>query len=405
MLDELDDDDQFLPPIFVKLRFANPQALAAKAAAAAAATAETQSFLAAVESSKKSANEDTTLSSSSKPPTANGKLLIAATSLNNELAEKGIDMADYELNQAYVRLAPLSDEQMVRVMGGTLRHAVSSIFVTSFTTAAAFLTNFITKLPSLQLFGVFTGVCILLYFLIVITMVAAFVISYEKYIQPFRCKVSTRLTKKLEQRFAAAMDALAVLNYRLISQGLPHLIIKCRLVFFAVFLLLGCVGMLAVFYKPQLKPPANWRFQFFQTGNLFENFEFHVKDQFWSYLNEEKRNLTNPEIFFVFGIIDKDNGRLFNPDDDGHLIYDKRFDFLDPSAQIWLNKFINVSIASRTDLFLASEIVEEWTRYIIYTCIYRKISIFTTCLNVVPITLRHVTDSYKNEIFLRLVAT
>ncbi len=110
-----------------------------------------------------------------------------------ELTEKGIDINDYELNPNYVRFAPLTDEQMVRVMGGTLRHAAMSIFVTSFTTAAAFLTNYITKLPYVQLFGVFTGICILVYFTMVITMVAAFVISYEKFIQPFRCKVRNSL--------------------------------------------------------------------------------------------------------------------------------------------------------------------------------------------------------------------
>lgn len=77
-----------------------------------------------------------------------------------DLVNKGIDISDYELNPAYIRQVSLTDEQMIRVMSGTLRHAASSIFVTSFTTAAAFFTNFITKLPSVQLFGRSTAIII-----------------------------------------------------------------------------------------------------------------------------------------------------------------------------------------------------------------------------------------------------
>lgn len=265
----------------------------------------------------------------------------------------------------YVRVAPLTDEQMVRIMSGTLHHAASSIFVTSFTTAAAFLTNLITKLPVVQLFGFFTGTCILVYFLMVITMVAAFVITYEKYIQPYRCKVTTNLTRNLEKWFESIMESVALLNHRIIAEKLPKLLIKFRVLWFLIFLVLGVCGMMIVFYKPKLRPPSSWRYQFFKTGNQFENFEFSVKDEFWSYVNEEKRNLTNPEIFIVFGIKDKDTGRVFNPDDDGHLVYDQNFDFLEKTSQIWLNKFINVSLAKRRDLFLVDEIVHEWNRYLI----------------------------------------
>jgi len=85
---------------------------------------------------------------------------------------------------------------------------------------------------------------------------------------------------------------------------------------------LGACGMIAVFYYPKLTPPVNWKYQFFQDGNLFENFEFYVKDQFSAYVNEERRNLTNPEIFYIFGIKGRDTGKIFNPDDDGYIEYE-----------------------------------------------------------------------------------
>ena len=308
-----------------------------------------------------------------------------------ELLDAGISVDQlnkYELNPAYVRLAPLKDEQMIRVMGGTMRHAASSIFVTSFTTAAAFLTNYITKLPYVQLFGVFTGTCILVYFCMVITMVAAFVVSYEKHIQLWRCKIRPTCTKKIEEAFDKVMEKVSLLNYRIVNQHLPNILIRFRFFWFTLFLLLGVGGMIAVFYKPQLRPPTSWKFQFFQSGNLFENFEFQLKDRFWSYVNEEKRNLTNPDIFFVFGIEGKDTGSKFNPDDDGYLLYDKNFDFFDPKSQVWVDKFIRDYIGNRTDLFMSHDIVDEWETYL------KQIQLF--CHK----TLEPIDENNENEIKL-----
>lgn len=149
---------------------------------------------------------------------------------------------------------------MIRVMAGTLRHAASSIFVTSFTTAAAFFTNYITKLPSVQLFGIFTGICILIYFCMVITMVASFVITYEKYIQPYKCKVKTKLTDRLEKLFDDFVVSAGLLNNLIVGKKLPEFIVKARFMLFLIFLLFGISGLLIVFYHPKLKPPANWRF-------------------------------------------------------------------------------------------------------------------------------------------------
>ena len=71
------------------------------------------------------------------------------------------------------------------------------------------------------------------------------------------------------------------------------------------------------------------------------------------------------QVFFVFGIRGEDNGRIFDPDDDGHLEYDPRFDFLDPESQVWLNHFINVSVRGHPELFLGAQIVQEWNDYLI----------------------------------------
>jgi predicted RND superfamily exporter protein len=73
----------------------------------------------------------------------------------------------------------LSEEALIEIMSKTLKHAASSMFVTSLTTSAAFFTNMLTNISFVQVFGVFTGTCILLYFVITVTAIAAFAVSLK----------------------------------------------------------------------------------------------------------------------------------------------------------------------------------------------------------------------------------
>jgi hypothetical protein len=58
-------------------------------------------------------------------------------------------------NTDLVRMMKVNNDQMIQMMGGVLRHAAASVFVTSFTTAAAFFTNMISRIAYVQLFGLF----------------------------------------------------------------------------------------------------------------------------------------------------------------------------------------------------------------------------------------------------------
>jgi hypothetical protein len=58
-------------------------------------------------------------------------------------------------NTDLVRMMKVNDEQMIQMLGGVLRHAAASVFVTSFTTSAAFFTNMISRIAYVQLFGLF----------------------------------------------------------------------------------------------------------------------------------------------------------------------------------------------------------------------------------------------------------
>ena len=80
---------------------------------------------------------------------------------NGELEEEEEVMENHEghfdqiKNPDLIRLMKVNDEQMIQMMGGLLRHAAASVFVTSFTTSAAFFTNMITRIAYVQLFGLF----------------------------------------------------------------------------------------------------------------------------------------------------------------------------------------------------------------------------------------------------------
>lgn len=76
-----------------------------------------------------------------------------------------------------IRRLLLTEDALIEIMSNTLKHAASSMFVTSFTTSAAFFTNILTNISFVQVFGVFTGTCILLYFIITVTAIAAFAVS------------------------------------------------------------------------------------------------------------------------------------------------------------------------------------------------------------------------------------
>jgi hypothetical protein len=76
------------------------------------------------------------------------------------------------------------------------------------------------------------------------------------------------------------MNFFTRLNNKIVAEILPNFLIKARVVLILIFLCIGVASMLIVFYKPQLKPPANWRIQFFKTYNLLERFEFDLRDKF-----------------------------------------------------------------------------------------------------------------------------
>ncbi|CAF1239448.1 unnamed protein product [Rotaria magnacalcarata] len=231
-------------------------------------------------------------------------------------------------NPAEVRKLLLREEALIEIMAKTLKHAGSSMFVTSFTTAAAFFTNMLTNISFVQVFGVFTGTCILLYFVITVTAIAAFAVIYEKYIQDISIRVlSICCTDIVNASSSSAAGKLCVRilkslkrfrNY-LFGHLFPLIIINLRYVFVLLFLLIGVLGLVSIFHYPELKVPSTQKVAFFLRDNPMEVYEFSMKSQFNGYSKEDKRLFAYPAVSFIFGIRDIDDGYIFDMNDRGQL--------------------------------------------------------------------------------------
>ncbi|UJR30169.1 hypothetical protein I4U23_017709 [Adineta vaga] len=281
----------------------------------------------------------------------------------DEEEEENEEYFDRIKNPDLIRMMKVNDEQMIQMMGGLLRHAAASVFVTSFTTSAAFFTNMITRIAYVQLFGLFMGFCILFNFLMSITMIVSFVIVYEKVCEPLSARFG--IFNHFPSIFDKTLATLTRLSHAIFTVYIPRLIIKLRYIFILIFFCFGIIGLIIVFYHPKLSPPKSRRYQFFQLTHPFERFEYQMRDQFLSYINEDKDNVTNPLLIFIFGIEDTDLVHPFYPEDSKinqnkqNLIYNDNIDFYDPKTLRWFDSFLKD--LNRSDLFInVQQTYSQW---------------------------------------------
>ena len=69
---------------------------------------------------------------------------------------------------------------LTRITADTLKHASLSMFVTSFTTAAAFIANFSSQITTIKCFGIYAGIAILCKFSMMVTWFPAVCVINEK---------------------------------------------------------------------------------------------------------------------------------------------------------------------------------------------------------------------------------
>lgn len=195
-----------------------------------------------------------------------------------------------------------------------------------------------------------------------VTMIVSFVVVYEKFFEPLSSRLG--IFNRFPDLFDRILITLTRLSHAIFTVYFPRLIIKLRFILIILFFILGIAGLFLVFYYPKLTPPKSRRYQFFQLDHPFEKFEYRMRDQFLSYINEDRDNVTNPLLIFVFGVEDTDLINPFRPDqqrlvDNENIVFNKKIDFYDPNVLRWFDTFLRDLQSS--ELFIrVDETYAQW---------------------------------------------
>lgn len=262
----------------------------------------------------------------------------------------------------------------------TLKHAALAMFVTSFTTSAAFYANVLSKITAIRLFGIYSGTSILIMYSLMITWFPAGVIFMEKRRHSRNVRVENvelhgnpaiddtpEATKPAadgesptnsdwdsENAVETTNNAGYTSNMQPSSQRSPlrcysTVRSKCsgfmRNLFenwiptslrgyplWLIALLALGVGMIvAVLVSPGLQRPTSSDFQVFSSSHILEQYDLKYKKEF----RLERTGDENMYVFVYFGFRATDNGNYLEPKNFGELEFDDSFDILRPEAQKW----------------------------------------------------------------------
>ena len=223
---------------------------------------------------------------------------------------------------------------LTRITADTLKHASLSMFVTSFTTAAAFIANFSSQITTIKCFGIYAGIAILCKFSMMVTWFPAVCVINEKLTVPWSCdkKSSSQKLKLLYERYVGNF-----VRY-FFDEFLPKVVIKFRFFWIILFSLLTVAGLEVLLYKPGFQLPTSSDFQMFEASHPLEVYELSLKDKFRFETSPSQGSATFP-IDVFWGLKAIDNGDQLNPYDFGNFEWDETFDIVNTESQRWLMGF------------------------------------------------------------------
>ncbi|KAL7987383.1 hypothetical protein Chor_006302 [Crotalus horridus] len=234
-------------------------------------------------------------------------------------------------------------------MSITLQHAALSMFVTSFTTAAAFYANYVSNITAIRCFGVYAGTAILVNYILMVTWLPAVVVLHERYLlNIFSCFVKpqarvysnkscwTVLGQVVRKVFFAISEASRIF----FEKVLPCIVIKFRYIWLVWFLALTVGGAYIVCVNPKMKLPSLElaEFQVFRSSHPFERYDAEFKKLFMFERVHHGEELHMP-ITIIWGVSPEDNGDPLNPKSKGKLKLDSTFNIASPDSQLWILKF------------------------------------------------------------------
>ncbi|XP_004375964.1 protein dispatched homolog 1 isoform X1 [Trichechus manatus latirostris] len=231
----------------------------------------------------------------------------------------------------------------------TLQHAALSMFVTSFTTAAAFYANYVSNITAIRCFGVYAGTAILVNYVLMVTWLPAVVVLHERYLlHMFSCfkKPQQQIYDKKScwtvacQKCHKVVFAISEASRIFFEKVLPCIVIKFRYLWLVWFLAFTVGGAYIVCINPKMKLPSLElsEFQVFRSSHPFERYDAEYKKLFMFERVHHGEDLHMP-ITVIWGVSPEDNGNPLNPKSKGKLTLDSSFNIASPASQAWILHF------------------------------------------------------------------
>lgn len=308
----------------------------------------------------------------------------------------------------------------------TLHHAALSMFVTSFTTSAAFYANFVSNITAIRCFGVYAGTAILVNYFLMVTWLPAVVVFHERYLlNMFVCTKShshyrsgsASFIMRLSQKANKCLVVFSDTARFVFEKVLPCIVIKLRYLWLFWFLILTAGGAYIVCVNPKMKLPSLElsEFQVFRSTHPFELYDAEYKKLFMFERVHHGEDLHMP-ITIVWGVIPVDNGDPLNPKNKGSLTLDTSFNIASPASQTWILNFCQ-KLRNQSFVFQSDEqdftscFMETFKQWMenqdcdeakVYPCCSQltfpyKQEVFETCIKKAIMELEHSAFYYLDS--------
>ncbi|KAF7231441.1 dispatched RND transporter family member 1 [Nothobranchius furzeri] len=240
--------------------------------------------------------------------------------------------------------------ELSETVGVTLQHAALSMFVTSFTTAAAFYANYVSNITAIRCFGVYAGTAILVNYVLMVTWLPAVVVLHERYLpsvlpcsrpeHQHRSVYSQMFWAGLCQKASKCLFTMSEASRIFFQKVLPCIVIRLRYFWLFWFLAITVGGAYVVCRNPKMKLPSLElaEFQVFRSSHPFERYDAEFKKLFMFERVNHGEDLHMP-ITIIWGVSPVDNGDPLNPKNKGKLMLDTSFNIASPASQLWILNF------------------------------------------------------------------
>nr|CAB3238098.1 protein dispatched homolog 1-like [Phallusia mammillata] len=225
------------------------------------------------------------------------------------------------------------------VLKTAMKHIAWSLFVTGFTTAAAFFANYSSAVTAIKCFGMFTGLTILSNLFLSLTWLPASIVLHHKLFKFSYCPLpyDTKTTSCwMTSQCAKLCQTLSEMSRVFFHQIQVLLIVRFRFVWILFFLATAGASVYVTVFNPGLKLPNSKNyFQYFKSSHPFEVYASQEAQKF-SFENDTTYLMP---VRIVFGVRATDNGNHNDPDNLGSVTLRPRFNMSSTRSQRWLLKF------------------------------------------------------------------